>query len=154
MSNTLKIAAVLMAATLTSWTTSSLAANVDVSVNIGQPGYYGPLDIRDYGRPQVIYQEPRIVQRVPVQREPVYLHVPPGHAKNWSKHCARYNACGERVYFVQDSWYDRQYVPRYQAQHNERYDNRDDRYEERHDDGGKKQGKHHKNKKNGHGHDD
>jgi len=24
---------------------------------------------------------------------PVYLHVPPGHAKNWRKHCREYNAC-------------------------------------------------------------
>ena len=35
---------------------------------------------------------------VPVQ--PIYLHVPPGHAKNWRKHCHKYNACGQPVYFV------------------------------------------------------
>ena len=154
MSNISKIAATaLMAVTLASLTTSSFGANVDVSINIGQPGYYGPLDIRDYGRPRVIYQEPRIIQRVPVQREPVYLHVPPGHAKHWSKHCAKYNACGEPVYFVQDSWYDREYVPRYQAQHRERYDDRrDDRREEREDGDRKEHGKHHE-KKHGHGDD-
>jgi hypothetical protein len=28
------------------------------------------------------------------------MHVPPGHAKNWSKHCSRYNACAYPVYFV------------------------------------------------------
>jgi hypothetical protein len=42
----------------------------------------------------VITQSPVIVQ------QPLYLHVPPGHAKKWSKHCARYNACGQPVYFV------------------------------------------------------
>jgi hypothetical protein len=58
-----------------------------------------------------------IIQRVPVGvvRQPVYLHVPPGHAKNWSKHCYRYDACGRPVYFVQDRWYNEVYVPRYRG---------------------------------------
>jgi hypothetical protein len=34
-----------------------------------------------------------------------YQQVPPGHARNWRKHCREYNACGERVYFVQNDWY-------------------------------------------------
>jgi hypothetical protein len=34
----------------------------------------------------------------------VYLYVPPGHQKNWAKHCARYAACGQPVYFVQERW--------------------------------------------------
>ena len=153
------IAAALLAATLTSFTTPTRAANIDVSINIGQPGYYGPLDIVDFGRPQVIYREPRIIERVSVQREPIYLHVPRGHAKNWRKHCGKYNACGERVYFVQDSWYNKEYVPRYQARHRERHeDRRDDRQERREDSrdkdhrgdhGDKKQ---HGDKKHGHGH--
>ncbi len=117
-------AALLAVATLGLGTQAVHAATVDVSINIGQPGYYGPLDIRDFGRPQLIYSEPRVIYRTAVQREPVYLHVPPGHAKNWRKHCGKYNACGDRVYFVKDSWYDREYVPRYQAKHNrgERHD--------------------------------
>jgi hypothetical protein len=36
--------------------------------------------------------------RAPVQ--PIYLHVPPGHAKDWRKHCRKYDACGQPVYFV------------------------------------------------------
>ena len=36
--------------------------------------------------------------------QPVYLYVPPGHQKNWAKHCAHYNACGQPVYFVKESW--------------------------------------------------
>ena len=47
---------------------------------------------------------------------------PPGHAKYWSKHCRAYNACDERVYFVQDSWYEREYVPLYQKQHRGKHD--------------------------------
>ena len=128
------IVAALSMASLTGWTTA-LAVNVDVSINIGQPGYYGPIDIRDFGPPRVIYSEPRIIERVSVQREPVYLHVPPGHAKNWRKHCRKYNACADRVYFVQDSWYDREYVPNYQAKHKDRHeDRRDDRRDEHRDD--------------------
>jgi hypothetical protein len=30
--------------------------------------------------------------------------VPPGHAKDWKKHCKHYGACGVPVYFVQDDW--------------------------------------------------
>lgn len=101
----------------------ALAADVGVSVSIGQPGFYGRLDIGDYPQPQVIYRQPRVIERgVPADRPPVYLRVPPGHAKNWSKHCREYNACGERVFFVQDRWYNREYVPRYQGKHRDRQD--------------------------------
>ena len=135
--NSVLISAALLAAALTGVSNPTLAANVDVSINIGQPGYYGPLDIRDFGRPSVIYREPIVVQRVYSQREPIYLHVPPGHAKHWRKHCAQYNACGERVYFVQDSWYNREYVPHYQAQHRDHGDmRREDRRDDRSDDRG------------------
>ena len=152
------IAAALLAATLTSFTAPTRAATIDVSINIGQPGYYGPLDIVDFGRPQVIYREPRIIERVSAQREPIYLHVPPGHAKNWRKHCGKYNACGERVYFVQDGWYNREYVPHYQARHRERHEERRDdrqdrredrRDEDRHDNGHRGD---HGDKKHGRGH--
>jgi hypothetical protein len=64
--------------------------------------------------------------RAAMNRQPIYLHVPPGHAKNWRKHCREYNACGERVYFVQNDWYEREYVPRYQKQHRDRQDDRRD----------------------------
>jgi hypothetical protein len=79
-----------------------------VSINIGQPGFYGRIDIGDYPQPQVIYRQPVLVERPVryVEAAPIYLRVPPGHAKHWSKHCRAYNhACGQRVYFVQDNWY-------------------------------------------------
>jgi len=137
------IAAAVAAATIT---TPALAADVGVSVSIGQPGFYGRLDIGDYPQPQVIYRQPMMVERVPMDRPPIYLRVPPGHAKHWSKNCRKYNACGERVYFVQDNWYNREYVPRYQEQHRDR---RDDRRDERRDDdrGG------HRNDRHGNDHD-
>jgi hypothetical protein len=122
---------IAVAIAATTVTTPALAADVGVSVSIGQPGFYGRLDIGDFPQPQVIYRQPMVIERVPMNRPPIYLRVPPGHAKHWSKNCHKYNACGERVYFVQDNWYNREYVPRYQEQHRDR---RDDRRDERGDD--------------------
>ena len=80
--------------------------SVGVSIGINQPGAYGRIDIGNFPQPQVIYAQPVIIQRPAqyVQQQPVYLYVPPGHQKNWSKHCGRYNACGQPVYFVKDQW--------------------------------------------------
>lgn len=128
------IAAVLAVAAVT---TPAFATDVGVSVSIGQPGFYGRIDIGDYPytSPRVIYRQPRIVQRVYIEREPIYMRVPPGHAKNWRKHCHRYNACEERVYFVQDSWYEHDYVPYYREQHGYRRDEyRDDYHDGRDND--------------------
>ena len=90
-----------------------------VSISIGQPGFYGRIDLGTLAPPPVVYAQPIIVQQVPVvvAPPPVYLHVPPGHAKNWSKHCHRYQACSQRVYFVQERWYNDVYVPHYRAGH-------------------------------------
>lgn len=112
--------------------TPALAADVGVSVTIGEPGFYGRLDIGGFPPPQVIYRQPKAIERVPMERPPVYLRVPPGHAKNWSKHCHEYNACGERVLFVHDNWYQHEYVPRYQEKHRSRQDNRGDKHQDDH----------------------
>lgn len=132
---------ILAAMSVTAFTTPAFAADVGVSVTIGQPGFYGRIDIGDYPYPPpvVIYRHPRVIERVYVEREPIYMRVPPGHAKNWRKHCHRYHACGERVYFVRDSWYHHEYVPTYREYHRDRHDERwddrrdrrDDRYDER-----------------------
>lgn len=120
----------LFAAALTAVSAQVFAADVGVSIGIGQPGFYGRIDIGGYPPPQVIYGQPRFIEAVPYGRPPIYLRVPPGHAKNWRKHCREYDACGERVYFVRDNWYHREYVPRFQ-EHN--YGRRDERRDERHD---------------------
>lgn len=93
------------------------SAEVGVSINIGQPGFYGRLDIGNYPQPQLIFDAPVIIRRAQTVGSPVYLHVPPGHAKNWGKHCGRYNACSRPVYFVDDSWYENTYVPAYKSKH-------------------------------------
>jgi hypothetical protein len=80
--------------------------SVGVSIGINQPGVYGRIDIGNFPQPQVIYAQPVIITRPAqyVQQQPVYLYVPPGHQKNWAKHCGRYNACGQPVYFVKEQW--------------------------------------------------
>jgi len=112
----------LVAATLGAAMAPAFAADVGVSVSVGQPGFYGRLDIGGYPQPQVIYRQPIAIDRVPMNRPPIYLRVPPGHAKHWSRYCRQYHACGERVFFVQDHWYQHEYVPRYQRQHRGRHD--------------------------------
>jgi hypothetical protein len=105
----------LIIAILCAGTGSAFAADVGVSVQMGQPGFYGRIDIGSFPPPVLVYPQPVIIQPVPVGvvRQPIYLHVPPGHAKDWRKHCRKYNACGQPVYFVQDDWYNDVYVPRY-----------------------------------------
>jgi len=143
----------ILAASLFALCTSAFATDVGVSVTVGQPGFYGRIDLGNFGPPPVVYAEPVIVHR-PARyvAEPVYLRVPPGHQKKWSKHCGRYNACGRNVYFVRDDWYVNEYAPRYRRDHDRRdRDDRDDRHDrherddrhDRHDDHGKGHGKGH-----------
>jgi hypothetical protein len=113
--------------------------SVGVDINIGGPGYYGNIQLGDFGRPPVIYEQPMIIERqVRYVGEPMYLRVPPGHSKNWRKHCRHYGACGRPVYFVQDSWYNNTYAPRYRSSHRghdgDRRDYRDDRRDDYRDD--------------------
>jgi hypothetical protein len=88
----------------------------------GQPDFYGPIDINGYPQPRFIFPQPIINDPVPISNAPVYLRVPPGHAKDWGKHCRHYNACGQPAYFLADDWYNREYVPRYQEQHGRHLD--------------------------------
>jgi hypothetical protein len=116
----------LLAVVLGGMSMPARAADVGVSVSLGQPGFYGRLDIGDYPRPQLLYSQPRMIRRGDSGREPVYMHVPQSHARNWRRHCAAYNACDERVYFVRDGWYNNQYVPRYQERNRSGQDERHD----------------------------
>lgn len=125
---------------------SASAADVGVSVSIGQPGFYGRIDIGDYPYPppRVIYSRPVIIERQVEIYEPLYLRVPPGHAKNWKRYCGRYEACGRQVYFVQDSWYRNEYAPVYREYHG-------NRSYERGDGGGRDERDHDRGKHNGNG---
>ena len=94
--------------------TTTFAADVAVSVQVGQPGFYGRIDIGRFPQPQVIYPQPIVILQPPavVVQQPIYLRVPPGHQKKWRKHCHRYQACGQPVFFVQDQWYQTNVVTR------------------------------------------
>lgn len=103
------------------------AADVGLSITVGDPNFYGRIDIGGFPQPRLVFPQPVIVEHVATPPAPVYLHVPPGHAKHWSKYCREYNACGQRVYFVDDDWYNREYVPRYQERHHGKARRDDDR---------------------------
>jgi len=116
------------------------AGDVSVGVTISGeivPGVYGQVDIANRPPPPLVYEQPVIIERPPprVFVPPIYLHVPPGHAKNWRAHCAYYHACGRPVYFVRSAEYD----PGYR---------RDD-----HKDKGRDKGHGHDRDNHGHGHD-
>ena len=140
-----------------SFTATAVASDVGVSISIGQPGFYGQLNIGDYPQPSVIYSQPIIVDRAaPMNQEPIYLHVPQRHYLHWNKYCHKYNACNQRVYFVHDDWYEHEYVPRYQEKHHDhanvhRDDRRDDRKDERRNE---RQEDHHGNDHSGKNHGD
>ncbi|RZJ15864.1 MAG: hypothetical protein EON50_00205 [Acidovorax sp.] len=115
------------------------------------PGVYGRINIGNAPPPPVLYAEPVIIHRpaVVVPRSPIYLYVPPGHAKNWDKHCARYSACNQPVYFVQEP------PPRRGPPHHRGSQVRDERrWDDDHRHGGKhdkheKRDKHDKHEKHG-----
>ena len=93
--------------------TAPLANAGDVSVGVtitGEivPGVYGRVDLANRPPPPLVYAQPVVIERPPprVIVEPVYLHVPPGHAKNWRKHCHEYHACNRPVYFVKSAEYE------------------------------------------------
>ncbi|SFE89839.1 hypothetical protein [Nitrosomonas sp. Nm166] len=100
---------------------SASANDLGVSISIGQPGFYGQINLGShYPRPQLIYPDPILARPavVAIQQQPIYLHVPPGHAKKWNKHCYRYNACNQSVYFIDGDWYNNVYLPHYHSQNN------------------------------------
>ena len=107
----------LAAAAALGATPAAHATDVGVSIGISQPGVYGRIDIGSFPQPAIILPQPVIIQRPVVvqQVQPVYLWVPPGHRKKWSKHCAEYNACGTPVYFVDNAWYQDNVMVGYQG---------------------------------------
>ncbi len=117
---------VLSAALFSAAQASGINIGVSISGEI-QPGVYGRVEIGN-NPPPILYPQPVIIVKQTSRRvpEPVYLHVPPGHAKNWRKYCGRYNACSRPVYFVKSA----EYAPDY------RRDDRNYRDEQRSDERG------------------
>lgn len=93
---------------------ASAVADPNVSISVdGQvaPGVYGRINIGSGPVPVLVYPQPIFIYQPvrPVQASPIYLSVPPGHSKNWRKHCRQYNACGQPVYFVRTMEYESGY---------------------------------------------
>ena len=101
-----RIASLVIAAAAAVAMPAQATTNVGVSVGIHQPGVYGRIEIGNQPPPVVVYPQPVVIAPTPiaVYQRPIYLYVPPGHQKNWSRHCGRYGACGQPVYFVQENW--------------------------------------------------
>jgi hypothetical protein len=95
------------------------AVDVGVGITIREPGVYGRIELGNFPPPPVLYPQPVVIARpaVVVQQAPLYLYVPPGHAKNWRKHCGRYNACARDVYFVQEAWVHERYEEHHSKGH-------------------------------------
>lgn len=103
-----QVMAALAAAALSAGAASAgdLGIRVLVSGEVA-PGVYGQVQIgNDAPPPPVVYAQPMLIEPQPAALPPVYLHVPPGHARNWRKHCHEYHACNRPVYFVRSSEYD------------------------------------------------
>jgi hypothetical protein len=126
----------LLASALATLALPAFAGDVAVSIRVGEPGFYGQIELGNMPQPQVVYARPVVVERVPeyAEAEPIYLRVPPGHEKHWKKHCREYDACGRPVYFVRHDWYDNEYVPRYRQRDEEEHRRRDEEEHRRRDD--------------------
>src|SRR4030081_2726997 len=120
------------------------AQNVSISATItGEivPGVYGKVVLGNRPPPPLVYAQPVVAvpvggaERRPI--EPIYLHVPPGHARNWRKHCEEYNACNRPVYFVRSAEYEPGYRPDRRKEHEHaHHDDHGDRENDRGDDHG------------------
>jgi hypothetical protein len=93
---------------------ASLAAQAGqpiINLNVGgelAPGVYGQVQFGNAPPPPVVYAQPRVIVRDPRGEElqPMYLNVPPRHARNWRRYCREYDACGRPVYFVKSQEYE------------------------------------------------
>lgn len=109
------MSSLLFATLLAALLTPVQAADEALPANVGQPDYYGRLDMAGYPQPQLVFRKALAIDPVEADRPSLYLRVAPGQARQWRKHCRAYQACNQQVYFVQDAWYTREYVPRFAA---------------------------------------
>jgi len=89
----------------------SFAGDINFGVTItGEvvPGVYGNVVIGNAPPPPLVYAQPMIIEAPPpgIVVQPIYLHVPPEHARHWREHCHEYHACNRPVYFVRSAEYE------------------------------------------------
>jgi len=96
----------------------------DIGINVvleGEvaPGVYGRVELGKDSHPDVYYPQPVVIVKDSKysKYKPTYLHVPPGHAKNWGKHCHKYHACERPVYFIKSVEYEESYQREHQHDH-------------------------------------
>lgn len=92
------------------------AASTASAVVLGEPGYYGAIDVGHGPIPQLVYPQPVWIRPAPVgimPPAPLYLRVPPRVWRHWPTFCQQYQACGRPVYFVREAWYQRVFIPYY-----------------------------------------
>ncbi len=81
------------------------------------PGVYGQVQIVNERPANLVYTQPLLIEPQAILPPPVYLHVPPGHATHWRRHCREYNACDRPVYFVRSDEYEPGYGRRDDREH-------------------------------------
>ena len=109
--NIMKIIQTLAVTALVLASQSARAGQPIINLSIGgeiTPGVYGQVQFGNAPPPPVVYAQPMVISPPPpnVVVTPIYLHVPPRHAKHWAKYCRRYNACNRPVYFVKSREYE------------------------------------------------
>ena len=117
------------------------ATNIGVSIGINAPGQYGRIDINNYPQqPVLVYEQPIVYapSRVAVYQQPIYLYVPQVQQARWGSYCGRYGACGQPVYFVQETWVRNEYRREHDNRNGRKEFKKDKRYD---DDRGKGRGK-------------
>lgn len=124
--------AVALVATVPLVHAQSVSVNATITGEI-VPGVYGRVVLGNRPPPPVLYAQPVVVVAAPAPMEPIYLHVPPGHAKNWRKHCHEYNACNRPVYFVRSAEYEPGYRPERRHEEHEHAHHREHGDDERGD---------------------
>ncbi len=98
-------------------------AQTPLTLQLGQPGYFGPINLGNLAPPPVYSFRPVIVRPDAKRRDgwtqdatrPVHLRVPMNQARDWGRYCGMYQACNVPVQFVRDDWYRDVYAPRVRA---------------------------------------
>jgi hypothetical protein len=130
----------VLAGLLIAGTGVSRAGDLDIHVILsGQiaPGVYGQVRLGNDPPPPVVYAQPMLIEPQASPQAPVYLHVPPDHAKNWRKHCHEYHACNRQVYFVRSAEYaaaDDHWDHAHDRDHGRGHDRHGDRDRDHHED--------------------
>lgn len=83
---------------------------------MGQPGFFGRIELGNFpGQPPLMISHAVMGNPGVFTGSPIFMNVPPEHARNWSRFCQLYGACDWMVYFVDNAWYEQVYVPGWRA---------------------------------------